>query len=153
MSFFFLLTHLYEEKTPVNGLHVGDLDFEDPQLWRVLSWLKALSCLSLKDTARLFSSVVVISQNFPAMSYKIRHGLYWNPSSHSLWLLCAALSCQDHSFLVWHREKVQFCGRVQFWVGSFQFVVTPYPYSSMYHQSFQICCVGSPETCCSLVWH
>lgn len=34
---FFLLTHLYEEKTPVNGLHVGDLDFEDPQLWRVLS--------------------------------------------------------------------------------------------------------------------
>lgn len=62
---FFALTHFYEGKKPINDLHIGDLDFHDSLLWLVLSWLKAL---------RLFSSVVVISQNFPAMSYKIWRG-------------------------------------------------------------------------------
>lgn len=71
---FFALIHFYEGKKTISDLHIGDLGFHDSRLWHVLSWLKALSCLSLKNTARLFSSVVVISQNFLAMSYKIWRG-------------------------------------------------------------------------------
>lgn len=105
---FFALTHFYEGKKPINDLHIGDLDFHDSHLWHVLSWLKASDSLIqwwwFLKTSLLWAT-------------KFDVGLYWKPSSHSLWLLCAALSCQDYSFLVWYWEKVQSCGK-DIWVAS-----------------------------------